>query len=89
MSLWADIRFTLFLMAGGQQLLSQQTVKTRALCEQVFVVHLFTELAGLSALPVAGGLRLLPYTVPIILSWRRNASGPEQAWENAGCAVRC
>ncbi len=89
MGLWTSLRFQLFLMAGGQQLLSRQTMKTRALCEQIFTLHICSELIGVSLLPVAGGLRLLPYTVPIILSWRRNASGIEQAWENAGCAVQC
>ena len=78
MGMWIHIRYTLFLMAGGQLLLSQHARKTRALCEQAFVVHVVTELAGVSLLSPVDGLRLVPYVVPVVMSWRRTAG---ELWE--------
>jgi len=89
MGMWADIRFTLFLMAGGQHLLSRQVVKGRALRERAFVLHVAAELMGASLLSPADGLRLLPYMVPVVMAWRRSASATYEAWEQGTGGLRC
>ncbi len=89
MGWWTSVRLTLFLMAGGQDHLSRLHVRTRALCERMLVAHVVTELMGLSLLSPADGLRLFPYAVPTILTWRRQMQSPDTLWAQAACDLRC
>lgn len=88
MSWWSRLQCTLFLMAGGQHILSMQQVKTREEMEHIWGVHLATEFAGLSLLALPDGLRLLPYAVPIILSWKRKLSLIDKLAREGG-GMRC
>lgn len=67
-----NLRFTLFLMIGGQYLLSRQARCRRAALERIFMACVVMDLAGLPLVPPRGRLRLLPYLVPGILMWKRH-----------------
>lgn len=66
-----NLRFTLFLMIGGQYLLSRQARRRQAALERIFMACMVMDLAGIPLVPPGGTLRLLPYLVPGILMWKR------------------
>lgn len=74
MNLIHQFRRTLYLMAGFEQLLGEQSLRTRAEMERLFVLALSSDAAGLPMLPAEQVVRLLPYLVPQILIWRRMAT---------------
>ena len=88
-SWWSRLQCTLFLMAGGQQILSMQQVKTREALEHIWAFHLATEFAGLSLLALPDGLRLLPFVVPVILTWKRGRLDPLEQMAREGGGMKC
>ncbi len=89
MSWWSRLQCTLFLMAGGHQILSQQHLKTREALEQMWSFHLATEMAGLSLLALPDGLKLLPFVVPIILTWKRGQLDPLTRMARESGGMKC
>ncbi len=67
------VRHLLYLMAGFEQLLNEQHLKTRDEMGRLFVLCLSADLAGVPLLPSTRALDLLPYVVPQIMGWRRAA----------------
>ncbi len=67
------VRRLLYLMAGFEQLLNEQHLKTRAEMGRLFVLCLSADLVGVPLLPSTRSLDLLPYVVPQIMGWRRKA----------------
>jgi len=68
---WEWIQGTLFLMAGGQMLINDQRLKTRQEVERLWDLLLAADGLGCALLPRPFSLRLLPFAVPLILSWKR------------------
>jgi hypothetical protein len=50
---------------------SQQALELRASLETMFMLVTFGDLIGVPVLPPYYGLRLLPYVVPQLRTWRR------------------
>lgn len=65
---------TLYLMAGFEQLLREQSLETRAEMERLFVMVLYSDVSGLPMLPAEQVLLLLPYVMPQIMTWHRLAT---------------
>ncbi len=89
MSWWQRFQFTLFLMAGGQQMINEYRLQVRNQLEDIWAAHLGTEMLGLSLLAVPDGLRLLPYVVPIILTWKRGPATIIERMAREGGGLRC
>ena len=50
----------------------QQALEMRASMEKLFILGLFGDMLGVPILPPYYGLRLLPWLVPQIETWKRN-----------------
>jgi hypothetical protein len=50
---------------------AQQALEMRASVERLFMLGLFGEMVGLPIIPPYYGLRLLPFVVPQIETWKR------------------
>jgi hypothetical protein len=50
---------------------AQQALEMRASMERLFMLGLFGEMAGVPIIPPYYGLRLLPFVVPQIETWKR------------------
>lgn len=50
---------------------TMQSVKRRGVLEHMFAFSLYCDLGGFPLLPGISSLRLLPFMVPQILTWRR------------------
>jgi hypothetical protein len=50
---------------------AQQALEMRASMERLFMLGLFGEIVGLPIIPPYYGLRLLPFVVPQIETWKR------------------
>ena len=51
--------------------MTRQAVRTRASMEHLFILITMGDLLGIPILPPSYSLRLLPYVVPQISSWKR------------------
>jgi hypothetical protein len=80
------IRYALFVLASGEQLMGLTTVKTRGEMERVFVLAVLGDLHGVPLLPARCRMQLLPYLVPQVLTWRRHTLGLEDATGGASFA---
>ena len=56
-------------MAGLE--LSQHALEMRAAIESVFMLSAFGDMIGVPVLPPYYSLRLLPYVVPQVATWKR------------------
>ena len=63
------LREFLYGLAGYE--IAQQTLEIRASMEKLFLLAVFGDMLGVPILPPYYGLRLLPWVVPQIETWKR------------------
>jgi hypothetical protein len=68
-SVWQAIRETIYGMAAHD--MSRAALRTRASMEHLFILITMGDLLGVPILPPYYSLRLLPYVVPQIATWKR------------------
>ena len=68
-SWWQDIREVVYGMAAHD--MSRAALRTRASMEHLFILITMGDLLGIPILPPYYSLRLLPYVVPQIATWKR------------------
>ncbi len=68
-SLWQGIKETIYGMAAHD--MSRAALRTRASMEHLFILITMGDLLGIPILPPYYSLRLLPYVVPQIATWKR------------------
>jgi len=68
-SVWQGIRETVYGMAAHD--MSRAALRTRASMEHLFILITMGDLLGIPILPPYYSLRLLPYVVPQIATWKR------------------
>ena len=66
---WQNIRDTVYGMAAHD--MSRAALRTRASMEHLFILITMGDLLGIPILPPYYSLRLLPYVVPQIATWKR------------------
>ncbi len=67
--LWQGVRETVYGMAAHD--MSRAALRTRASMEHLFILITMGDLLGRPILPPDYSLRLLPYVVPQIATWKR------------------
>jgi hypothetical protein len=67
--LWQNIGDTVYGMAAHD--MSRAALRTRASMEHLFILITMGDLLGIPILPPYYSLRLLPYVVPQIATWKR------------------
>jgi|SRR5919201_840302 hypothetical protein len=60
---------------------ARHALEMRHELEAVFMVVTFGELIGVPVLPPAYSMRLLPYVVPEITTWKRHMARRREFWE--------
>jgi hypothetical protein len=68
-SAWADLREFLYGMTGHE--FARHAVATRASLETLFMVTCLGDMIGVPVMPPYYSLRLLPFVVPQIATWKR------------------
>jgi hypothetical protein len=68
-SIWQGLRETIYGMAAHD--MSRAALRTRASMEHLFILITMGDLLGVPILPPYYSLRLLPYVVPQISTWKR------------------
>ena len=66
---WHGLRQTIYGMAAHD--MSRSALRTRASMEHLFILITMGDLLGVPILPPYYSLRLLPYVVPQIATWKR------------------
>jgi len=66
---WQSITDTVYGMAAHD--MSRAALRTRASMEHLFILITMGDLLGIPILPPYYSLRLLPYVVPQIATWKR------------------
>ncbi|MBN2374202.1 hypothetical protein JXL19_10495 [bacterium] len=66
---WERVKGVLYGMAGHD--MTRYALKTRGSMEQLFILITMGDLLGIPILPPYYSLRLLPYVVPQISTWKR------------------
>ncbi|HUH91775.1 MAG TPA: hypothetical protein VL742_01355 [Casimicrobiaceae bacterium] len=67
--IWQNVRDTIYGMAAHD--MSRAALRTRASMEHLFILITMGDLLGIPILPPYYSLRLLPYVVPQIATWKR------------------
>jgi hypothetical protein len=67
--LWHNIQETVYGMAAHD--MSRAALRTRASMEHLFILITMGDLLGIPILPPYYSLRLMPYVVPQIATWKR------------------
>jgi len=67
--IWQNVRDTVYGMAAHD--MSRAALRTRASMEHLFILITMGDLLGVPILPPYYSLRLLPYVVPQIATWKR------------------
>ena len=67
--MWRGVRETVYGMAAHD--MSRAALRTRASMEHLFILITMGDLIGIPILPPYYSLRLLPYVVPQIATWKR------------------
>jgi hypothetical protein len=67
--IWRDVRQIVYGMAAHD--MSRAALRTRASMEHLFILITMGDLLGVPILPPYYSLRLLPYVVPQISTWKR------------------
>jgi hypothetical protein len=67
--IWRDVRQIIYGMAAHD--MSRAALRTRASMEHLFILITMGDLLGIPILPPYYSLRLLPYVVPQISTWKR------------------
>ncbi|OLC12570.1 MAG: hypothetical protein AUH77_13045 [Candidatus Rokubacteria bacterium 13_1_40CM_4_69_39] len=60
---------------------ARHALEMRHELESVFMVVTFGDLVGVPVLPPVYSLRLLPYVVPEIATWKRHMAQRKEFWE--------
>ncbi|MBN1401503.1 MAG: hypothetical protein JXA74_11740 [Anaerolineae bacterium] len=68
-SFWESAKSVLYGMAGHD--MARFALKTRGSMEHLFILITMGDLLGIPILPPYYSLRLLPYVVPQISTWKR------------------
>jgi hypothetical protein len=80
---WASLRETvshfMYGMTGYE--FARHAVEMRHQMEAVFMVVTLGDLVGIPVLPPIYTLRLLPYVVPEIATWKRHLARRKEFWE--------
>lgn len=66
---WEGVKSVLYGMAGHD--MARFALKTRGSMEHLFILVTMGDLLGIPILPPYYSLRLLPYVVPQIATWKR------------------
>jgi len=69
MSIWQTIREFLYGMFGME--IAQHAMEMRSSLESIFMLGTVGDMIGVPVLPPYYSLRLLPYVVPHIATWKR------------------
>ena len=69
MSIWQTIREFLYGMFGME--IAQHAMEMRSSLESIFMLGTVGDMIGVPVLPPYYSLRLLPYVVPQISTWKR------------------
>jgi hypothetical protein len=64
---------------------AQTALELRASLETIFMVATFGDLLGVPVLPPYYGLRLLPFVVPSIASWKRRLARERDLGDSHEC----
>lgn len=67
--LWHNVQETVYGMAAHD--MSRAALRTRASMEHLFILITMGDLLGIPILPPYYSLRLMPYVVPQIATWKR------------------
>ncbi len=67
--IWRNIGETIYGMAAHD--MSRAALRTRASMEHLFILITMGDLLGIPILPPYYSLRLMPYVVPQITTWKR------------------
>jgi hypothetical protein len=67
--IWQNIGETIYGMAAHD--MSRAALRTRASMEHLFILITMGDLLGIPILPPYYSLRLMPYVVPQIATWKR------------------
>jgi hypothetical protein len=67
--LWHNVQDTVYGMAAHD--MSRAALRTRASMEHLFILITMGDLLGIPILPPYYSLRLMPYVVPQIATWKR------------------
>jgi hypothetical protein len=67
---WLDAASEFLYGMGGYEF-ARHAIETRASLENIFLVSLVGDMIGLPVMPPFYSLRLLPFVVPDIATWRR------------------
>jgi len=72
--LWRDLRRQVqdFIYGMAAHDMARQALKTRGSMEHLFILITMGDLLGVPILPPYYSLRLLPYVVPQIATWKRS-----------------
>ena len=76
---WAAVRQFVYGLTGYE--FSRHALELRHEMEAVFMVVTLGDLIGVPILPPIYSLRLVPYVVPEITTWKRNMARRKEFWE--------
>jgi len=76
MSIWQTIREFLYGMFGME--IAQHAMEMRSSLESIFMLGTVGDMIGVPVLPPYYSLRLLPYVVPHIATWKRRVLRPRE-----------
>ncbi|MBI3079473.1 MAG: hypothetical protein HYY85_21195 [Deltaproteobacteria bacterium] len=76
---WGALRDLLYGMTGYE--FARHAMQIRHELESVFMVVTMGDLIGVPVLPPYYSLRLLPYVVPQIETWKRHMVRRKELWE--------
>ena len=76
---WEAVKLFVYGMTGHE--FARHALEMRHELEAVFMVVTLGDLIGVPILPPIYSLRLLPYVVPEIASWKRHMAEQKEFWE--------
>jgi hypothetical protein len=78
-SAWDAVKQFMYGLTGHE--FARHALEMRHEMEAVFMVVTMGDLIGVPILPPIYSLRLLPYVVPEIATWKRNMARRKEFWE--------
>jgi hypothetical protein len=76
---WESVKQFLYGLTGYE--FARHALEMRHEMEAIFMVVTLGDLIGVPILPPIYSLRLLPYVVPEIATWKRNMARRREFWE--------
>ena len=76
---WEAVKQFLYGLTGYE--FARHALEMRHEMEAIFMVVTLGDLIGVPILPPIYSLRLLPYVVPEIATWKRNMARQKEFWE--------